>query len=481
MTLKSLNVRYAKLIRKMVVLVGLVLATVSLLTPTHWSARATGFDRRPAEADNEIVSLQGVAAITYLKEHKLYDSLRTALNAERIRQDNYSVVAPLVIEEQKLTASDAVAGDEFGLSVALSGSTMVVGAGGRLLGNVDQDAAYVFERRGASWVEIQKLTASDGGTPTSFGFSVALNGSTIVVGAPFDNISGNLAQGSAYIFNRQGGSWTETQKLTASDGAARDRFGSSVVLSGSTIVVGAQSDTIGDNLFQGSAYVFNRQGGSWTETQKLTASDGEAFDAFGFSVALSGSTIVVGAPSDDIGDNFNQGSAYVFEDQGGSWVEAQKLTPGDGVGSASFGQSIALSGSTIIVGAITDTIDNFGQGSAYVFNRQGASWTETQKLTASGAAEQAQFGRSIAFSGSIIVVGAPFEPIGNNAGQGSAYVFNRQGGSWTETQKLTAGDGEAFDAFGFSVALSGSTIVAGAPFDRIGFNNLQGSAYVFEP
>lgn len=478
MTLKSLNMRSAKLIRKMAVMAGLVLVTISLFTPTRWSVEATGFNPRPAEADNAIPSLQGVTSIAYLKEHKLYDSLRTALNAERIRQRDNSVVTPLVIDEQTLTASDGVAGDEFGLSIALSGSTMVVGAAGRLLGNVTQDAAYVFERRGGSWIETQKLTASDGGVSNSFGSSVALSGSTIVVGAPFESINGNFAQGSAYVFNRHGGSWTETQKLTASNGAERDQFGLSVALSGSTIVVGAQSA----EFSRGAAYVFNRQGESWTETQKLTASDGEGFDSFGFSVALSGSAIVVGAPGDSIGDTFSQGSAYVFNRQGGSWVEAQKLTASDGVEVANFGLSIAFSGSTLVVGAPNDTIgDNFGQGSAYVFNRQGESWTETQKLTASGGADRAQFGRSIALSGSIIVVGAPFGPIGNNIGQGAAYVFNRRGGSWTETRQLTASDGEALDAFGFSVALSSSTIVIGAPFHRVGLNAFQGAVYLFEP
>ena len=354
MTLKSLNTRYVKLIRKMAVMgIALLLVTVSLLSPTHWSAGATRFDQRPAENDNSIPPLQGAAAITYLKEHKLYDSLSAALKTTRSQQGNNSIVAQSFDNEQKLTASDGVTFDNFGWSVAVSGSTVVVGARADSIGSTSfgfQGAAYVFNRQGGRWVEEQKLTASDGTEGDQFGWSVAVSGSTIVVGAQFDDIGGNLQQGSAYAFNRQGGSWVETQKLTASDGAASDQFGLSVAVSGSTIVVGAV-DFIGGNyrsrlglcfqspwrelgrdaeadrerrngggqlrlvsrdqrldhrrgrtkrhidgkLMQGSAYVFNRHGGSWVETQKLTASDGAAIDQFGWSVAVSGSTVVVGA------------------------------------------------------------------------------------------------------------------------------------------------------------------------------------------
>ena len=427
MTLKSLNTRYLKLIRKMAVMgVGLLLATVSLLSPTRWCAEATGFNRRPAEVDNSIPALQGAAAITYLKEHKVYDSLRAALNAARTQRQDYSVLTPLFVDEQKLTASDGAAGD-------------------------------------------------------NFGFSVAVSGSTIVVGTPTDHIGGNIEQGSAYVFNRQGESWVETQKLTASDGAAGDAFGVSVAISGSTIVVGTPSDDMGGNIDQGSAYVFNRDGGSWVETQKLTASDGATFDNFGFSVTVSGSTIVVGALFDNIGGNIDQGSAYVFHRQGGSWVEAQKLTASDGATGDDFGSSVAFSGSTIVVGARFDDIGNVNQGSAYVFHRQGGSWVETQKLTASDGAAFDLFGSSVAFSGSTIVVGVPFDDIGGNIDQGSAYVFSRQGGSWVETQKLTASDAAAGDFFGVSVAVSGSMVFVGAPFVDIGGNFNQGAVYVFEP
>ena len=431
MTLKSLNTRYL-LIRKMTVIgISLLLTAGSLLSPTRWCAEATGFNRRLVAAQNSIAALPGVAATP-------------------------------VLNEQKLTASDGALGDIFGDAVAASGSTIVVGARGD--DNV-QGAAYVFERHGGSWVETQKLTASDGSQGDQFSESVAISGSTIVVGAPIKNIDGNFAQGAVYVFERHGGSWVETQKLTASDGSVFGFFGNSVAVSGSTIVVGTGNE---------GAYVFNRHGGSWVETQKLNASDGAVGANFGLSVAISGSTIVVGASFADIGGTINQGAAYVFERQGRSWVETQKLTASDGAESDAFGNAVTISGSTIVVGASFDSIGgNLFQGSVYVFDRRGGGWVETQKLTASDGAEGDLFGNSVDISGSTIIAGSP--------NTSAAYVFNRNGGSWVETRKLTASDGAEADRFGNSVAVRGSTVVVGAPFTTIGGNFAQGSAYVFEP
>ncbi|HJT27177.1 MAG TPA: FG-GAP repeat protein [Pyrinomonadaceae bacterium] len=428
--------------------VGLLVGAVSLLSLTCWSAEATGFSRHSAEANHSIPA--------------------------QTPQSHYSLVASLFDNDQKLTASDGEAFDLFGRPVAVSGSTIVVGAPFDNIGaNDNQGSAYVFNRQGGSWVETQKLTASDGATFDLFGLSVAISGSTIVVGSEGDDIGGNLEQGSAYVFRRQGGSWIETQKLTVSDGASGDSFGSSVAVSGSTIVVAAILGDVGANQDQGSAHVFDLHGGSWVETQRLTASDGATFDQFGTSIAVSGSTIVVGAPFAEIGPTFEEGAAYVFNHQGGSWVETQKLIVSDPGVFDLFGQSVAVSGSIIVVGRPIG--GNFDQGSAHVFSRQGQTWVETQKLTASDGAEIDFFGWSVAASGSKVVVGAPF---GGTVDEGSAYVFNHQGGSWVETQRLTASEREEGDEFGDSVAVSGSTVVVGAPF---GGNFNQGAAYVFGP
>src|SRR5205085_941741 len=173
-----------------------------------------------------------------------------------------------------------------------------------------------------TFTQFGNLTASDGAADDLFGDSVALSGDAALVGAVFDAIGANSNQGSAYVFVRSGTTWTQQQKLTASDGATNDQFGRSVALSGNTALVGAD----GGNANQGSAYVFVRSGTIWMQQQKLIASDGAVGDFFGVSVALSGETVFVAASSDDIGANASQGSAYVFVRTGTAWTQQQKLT-----------------------------------------------------------------------------------------------------------------------------------------------------------
>jgi hypothetical protein len=415
-------------------------------------------------------SLTGEKAVDELKRSGGYESLNEAFKKASGMSLGDPEPANLLpggaYEQIALTASDGATNDLFGFSVAVDGDTAVVGAYDDEVTFPNQGSAYVFIRSGSTWTQQGKLTASDGAALDSFGTSVAIFGDSIVVGT-----SGN--PGSAYVFTRSGGTWTEQQKLTASDGAAGDYFAYSVAISGDTVVAGASYDDIGANSEQGSAYVFTRSGSTWTEQQKLTASDGAAGDFFGYSVAIAGDTIVVAASDDDIGSNVNQGSAYVFTRSGSTWTEQQKLTASDGAAGDYFGFSVAIAGDTIVVGAI---YDNAGQGSAYVFTLSGSTWTEQENLTASDGAAMDYFGWSVAIAGDTIVVGAIYD----NGGQGSAYVFARSGSTWTEQQKLIASDGAPGDFFGFSVAVSGDTILTGASNDDVGTNGNQGSAKIFQ-
>ena len=376
------------------------------------------------------------------------------------------------LQQAKLTASDGRVGDYFGISVAISGDTMVVGAFGD---DSDRGLAYVFEKPSGGWAnatEIAKLSASGGASSDEFGWSVAISGDTIVVGAWSDD----SLKGSAYVFEKPSGGWvnaTETAKLSASDGVGGDNFGSSVTISGDTVVVGAYRDD-GD---KGSAYVFEKPGGGWvnaTETAKLSASDGAAYDSFGWSVAIGGDTVVVGA----YGDNSDKGSAYVFEKPGGGWVnatETAKLSASDGTNWDYFGRSVAISGDTVVGGAHGD---DSRKGSAYVFEKPGGGWasgTETAKFSASNGVGGDRFGISVAINGDTVVAGAD----GDDSGKGSAYVFEKPSGGWvnaTETAKLNASDGATNDYFGWSVNISGDTVVVGAYGDDGG----KGSAYVFK-
>ena len=324
-------------------------------------------------------------------------------------------------------------------------------------------------------IEDARLVASDGEASDAFGFSVAVSGDTVVVGAFGDDIGANTSQGSAYVFVRPAGGWAgalaENAKLTASDGVAFDDFGVSVAVSGDTVVVGALFNDVGNNIGQGSAYVFVKPSGGWaglrTQDAKLTASDGEPVDFLGDSVAVSGDTVVVNAPFGDVGANINQGSAYVFVKPAGGWAgqlqQNAKLVASDGAtgdfsSSLSFDDSVAVSGDTVVLGAARDDVGpNTDQGSAYVFVKPVGGWagtlTESAKLTASDGAANNQFGLSVDTSGDTVVVGAVVSP------SLPAYVFVEPSGGWAgalqENARLAGSDG--FN--GFAVAVSGDTVV----------------------
>ena len=393
--------------------------------------------------------------------------------------------ATALSEVKKLLASDAQFGDFFGGGVAISGDTAIVGAFLEDAGGSSAGAAYVSVRdQGGpdNWGEVKKLTASDAEAFDEFGYRVAVSGDTAVVGARLED-AGDTDAGAAYVFQRdQGGTdnWGEVKKLTASDAQTDDQFGTSVAISGDTAVVGGGS----------GAYLFERnQGGpdTWGEVKKLTASDTTDFDAFGVGVAISGATAIVGAFLKDTGAN-NAGAAYVFQrDQGGAgnWGEVKKLTASDAQANDWFGESVAVGGDTVVVGARFEGSGGSLAGAAYVFQRdQGGTdnWGEVKKLTASDAQAKDNFGISVAISGNRAVAGAHLEgPVGFS-GFGAAYVFQRDeggAGNWGEVQKLTASDAQAGDRFGESVAASGDTAVVGARVENAG-GSAAGAAYVFE-
>ena len=333
------------------------------------------------------------------------------------------------------------------------------------------------------FVQTAKLTASDGAANDSFGYSVSMSGNTLVVGAPNATVGGNNYQGAAYVFTESGSAWTQVAKLTASDGAASDCFGYSVSISGNTLVVGAWFATVGGNSEQGAAYVFTESGSAWTQVAKLTASDGAADDSFGSSVSISGNTLVVGAQGAP--GNGEQGAAYVFTEPGSGWAgnltQTAKLTASDGTADDSFGSSVSISGNTLVVGADGATVDGNAQGAAYVFTESGSAWTQVAKLTASDSAASF-FGWSVSISGNTVVIGAPYATVGGNSEQGTAYVFTEPVSDWadmTQTAELTASDGAADDLFGSSVSISGNTVVIGALYATVGGNTNQGETYVF--
>ncbi|MDX1688983.1 MAG: thrombospondin type 3 repeat-containing protein [Candidatus Promineifilaceae bacterium] len=419
-----------------------------------------------------------------------------AFSATNPAHDLRMTFSPEAIQVAKLTAVDGTAHDRFGVSVALSGDTALVGAYlDNLEFTVDQGSAYVYQRDAGeidNWGQVTKLTAADGASEELFGISVALSGDTAVVGAP-EILS---ARGAAYLFHRDAGgidNWGQVAKLTADDGTFGDRFGDSVTVSGDTVLVGAP----GTFNRRGAAYVFRRDAGgagNWGQVAKLTAADRAPGDVFGHSVAVGGTAALVGAPADDVDGTENQGSAYVFgRDAGGAdnWGQVTKLTASEGEAHDLFGDSVALSGDTVLVGAtelgppvIVGTWA--GPGAVYVFGRDAGgadNWGQVAKLTPADGEADDRFGTSVALSGDTALVGASLDAVGENGGQGSAYVFRREAGgadNWGQVAKLTAADGAFADGFGRSVAMSVDTTLVGATFDDVDGNEDQGSAYVFE-
>lgn len=391
---------------------------------------------------------------------------RQLLLRVRDAEARYPLVIDPFIQQAKLTASDGAQLDQLGSSVAVSGDTIVAAADSKTVtGNTAQGAVYVFVKPASGWVnatETAKLTASDGASGDSLGRSVAISGDTIVAGAPFAGATDNSGPGAAaYVFVKPTGGWhneTETAKLTASDGTPGNLLGLSVGIAGDTIVAGAEC---ADGSCQGAAYVFVKPNGGWRSepaTAKLTASDGAAGDDLGSAVAISRDTIVADAQCAVVNANFCQGAAYVFAKPNRGWrseTETAKLTASDGAASNFLGP-VGISGDTVAAGAHNGPADA-QRGAVYVFVKPRRGWrseTEAAKLTASDGAAGDALGWSVAVSGKTVVAGAPFASVNGNSGRGAAYVFAKPNDGWrseTESAKLTASDGAASDSLGWSL------------------------------
>ncbi len=370
------------------------------------------------------------------------------------------------------------AGDRFGQAVSISGKYAVIGAiNGDLNVPGNEGAAYIFRLEGSSWVEDTVLYASDGGGGDRFGGSVDIDGDYIVIGAESNDAGGSLNRGAAYVFKRSGNTWAQQQKLTASDGANFDVFGVSVAISGDRIIVGADG---ADPNNQGAAYVYKRNGSTWTEEDILTAQDGGADDRFGISVDIDGRYAVVGAYLDDIGIVSDQGSAYVFFRTGTAWSQQQKLTASDGDADDRFGVAVAISDSTVVVGADQrPPIGSNEEGAAYVFTGNAGTWTQQTRLSDAQGEIADAFGYDVDISGNYILVGAYNKNVNGNGDQGAAFFYELTEGVWKQTTQLVASDGSAADFFGVSVSVSGNCALVGADGNTSSLGLQQGSAYFF--
>ena len=381
----------------------------------------------------------------------------------------------------------------FGDAVAFAGPGMVlVGAPSDPVGpNVRQGAVHVYKKTpGGAWARTQILTASDGATWDFFGYSVAVSGNTAVIGAYIYGGTTTRDVGKAYIFTNSGGTWTQTAILQASDAQPCRQFGWSVAIDGTTALIGApQSFSICGSTYYGpgAVYVFQPNGsGVWTQTQKLVGSNTQNFDAFGYSVALSGSTAFIGTPRHN--SLILSGSAFVFTASGGTWSQADEVFASNPALQDEFGNAVAMSGSTAIVGAPAKTWSTHVlQGLAYVFKPTAGVWTQTQLLAASNGAAHDLFGSAIALQNGTAVIGAFERTIAGRQNQGAAYVFTETSNVFNQSGFLTANNGAAHDLFGFSVAVSnplqggtgnGRVYLIGAPGVYDATKPFSGAAYI---
>ncbi|RYD36329.1 MAG: choice-of-anchor D domain-containing protein [Verrucomicrobiaceae bacterium] len=459
----------------------------------------------------------------------------------------YPLTIDPIAQQAYLKASNPGEDDYFGAAVAVSGDIVVVGAPGeksstRGINSAPNDdsisvgAAYIFLRSGGVWGQQAYLKASNARGGDQFGSAVAVSGDTVVIGAygeasittginSVPDYSTFGEAGAAYVFVRSGEGWSQQAYLKASNTEAYDRFGHSVAVNDDTVVIGAyceDSSTMGidgasneNAADSGAAYVFARSGAVWSQQAYLKAGNTGFQDHFGSSVSVSGDTVVVGAPGEDsssIGINttpnesdLGAGAAYVFARSGGVWSQRAYLKSNHTPGSGAFGTSVAVSGDTVLVGAPGDFINGEGPlplasgGAAHVFVQSLGVWRHQAYLKAAGNLLSIRFGSSVAVSGDRVVVGDPQEsssttgvdsiPDTNIGSAGAAYVYVRNGVGWSQEAYLKAGNTGDHDFFGTSVAVSGETVVAGSPWESsstAGVNSTSnesaskaGAAYVY--
>lgn len=325
------------------------------------------------------------------------------------------------------------------------------------------NAAYVYVRNGTVWTRQATLKSSDMQWSDYFGTAVAVSGDTIAVYAlRADRV--NLSSGAVYVFVRNGTTWTEQAKLTSPGKVPEVAFGSALALEGDTLLIGEPND-LWDQI-NGSVYAYTRSGDAWALTDTLVAADAAENDQFGFSLDLQGDTCVVGALLDDDGA-MNSGSAYLFTRSGADWSQTQKLVARDpGVGDC-FGESAAIDGAVVAVGAPSDDGAGVNSGAVYAFSPSDGTWAQRDKLVAVDAAAGGSLGGEVDVSGGQIVAGAE-----RQSGKGAAYLFSGADGARAQTSKLLASGGAADDLFGSDVAFAGTAVAVGAEWDDDrGFNS----------
>ena len=368
-------------------------------------------------------------------------------------------------QQQELIASDAAAGDNFGSSAAIDGDTAVFGAFLEGTGG----SAYVFTRSGTTWTQQAKLTGSTVVSGDEFGYSVAISGDTIVVGARAESSSDDAYNGDAYVFTRSGTTWSQQAKFSDTLSSGNSHFGYSVDIDGNTIVVGAPMDSPGTSDHRGRCHIYTRSGTSWSLQQSLASSTGDDYAYFGADVAIDGDTVVVGSSVEDSSGNNNCGAAYIFTRSGTSWSQQERFAPTTAT-NAFFGNAVDISGDTAIIGAYGES--NTGYGVVRIYTRSGTSWSLEQTLLSRTGTNE-MFGMPVDIEDDVCV-------IGQQTNYGGAYVYSRTGTTWTYEKTIipTSASNTVGWIYHAQLGLSDDTIVSGVlGTDSEGSNT--GAGYVW--
>lgn len=380
--------------------------------------------------------------------------------------------------QHKLLPDDGNANDQFAYSVAIDGTTALIGSPQADQENVqDTGAAYVYSLGAAGWQPQAKLVAHPAYENDKVGGKVALKNQMALLGGIRRDDKGQDA-GAVISFELEDKAWNQKQTLTAFDAKDGDAFGQSIALTERFLVIGApRSDA--PQKDSGAAYVYLRERNTWQFQAKLTAEDGAEGDLFGISVAIDGDTVLVGADlNDEKAENAGAVYAYIFN--GKHWHHQAKLMADDGANTDIFGVRVALFGDTALISARRDDIEGAGTdaGSAYIFERTNETWAQTQKLVAPGGKADDRFARGVALHQETAIISAMnHDDAGQNAG--ALYVFKKQRGQWRFTSKIVAYDARPDDRFGWNVALTDKTAIVATP-DRDDNGNASGTAYIVD-
>jgi hypothetical protein len=354
-----------------------------------------------------------------------------------------------------------------GSGVALDGDVLAVGSA--------DDTVTISRFNGSAWVEEAELSRAGDPLGQGFGTALALDGDLLAVGSFAADVGAQIDQGTVTLYGYDGSAWVQGQTLTHPTGDAGDMFGASLALDDDVLVVGAPYDDEGALFAVGTAVVHRHNGAAWVVEQTLTMSGGTHQDSFGFSVAVHDDVIAVGAALDDVGADFDRGSARVFRYDGLGWNEEDVLVTPDGAAGDFYGWSVEVHGSRLFV---SEPFADLGLGGVRVYGFDGIGWVQEQVLQASAGSQGELFGAALDLDGDQLAVGAPYRTYGFEFQQGAAVVFEHDGAQFQEVHDQTSSDGELGDIFGTSVGLSDGRLASAAPGDDTQLDGDIGSVWV---